>query len=507
MAKTITQLPPATTVTATTVLPADNAAATATEKVTVAQIVGLAPVQAVAGRTGNVALAVADISGLQTALDGKQPAGSYLTAVPDGSVTDAKVAAPGLSGAAINWVAIVEWQPNTSYAKGALVSFQGVAYRRSSAGMSGPTFATSDWQQVTPSEFPASRITSGTLDVERIPSLPASLIGSGTVAAARLGSGTANSATFLRGDGAWSEVSTVYDFTRTTKPSDASGSTPGPYTWTIPATARRIKIITVSGGGGGGSGRRGADATLCGGGGGGGSGDVKWTEVFVSELASTTLHISIAPGGAGAAAVTTDNTNGLQGGTSGSGTAVRYDNASGDGLLQHDSWGWLGSGGTSTAGGGGGNSAWDHFAPGQHVPGGAGGNGTTAAGNSGASTNFGSGSPTGGGGGGGLSAGNATQSGGWSAAPYRAAGAGRMALGGIAGQEGANGGTGFAAFFGMVGGGGGGGGSSTTANGGNGGNGGFPGGGGGGGGASRNGFNSGAGGNGAAGMARIIVYY
>lgn len=77
MAKTITQLPPASTVTATTVLPADNAAATATEKVTVAQIVGLAPVQAVAGRTGNVALAVADIGGLQTALDGKATAGAH----------------------------------------------------------------------------------------------------------------------------------------------------------------------------------------------------------------------------------------------------------------------------------------------------------------------------------------------------------------------------------------------------------------------------------------------
>lgn len=71
MAKTITQLPPATTVTATTVLPADNAAATATEKVTVAQIVALAPVQAVAGRTGNVALTVADVSGAVASTDSR----------------------------------------------------------------------------------------------------------------------------------------------------------------------------------------------------------------------------------------------------------------------------------------------------------------------------------------------------------------------------------------------------------------------------------------------------
>jgi hypothetical protein len=60
------------------------------------------------------------------------------------------VAAPGLSGAAINWVAIVEWQPNTSYAKGALVAFRGAAYRRSAAGSSGPSFVLADWQQVTP---------------------------------------------------------------------------------------------------------------------------------------------------------------------------------------------------------------------------------------------------------------------------------------------------------------------------------------------------------------------
>jgi hypothetical protein len=43
-------------------------------------IVEIGPVRSVAGRTGAVALAIADVSSLQTALDGKQAAGSYAAA-------------------------------------------------------------------------------------------------------------------------------------------------------------------------------------------------------------------------------------------------------------------------------------------------------------------------------------------------------------------------------------------------------------------------------------------
>ena len=61
MSKTITQLPVAAAVTPNAVLAADNAAGTATEKVTIAQIIALAPVQSVASRTGAVALTAADV--------------------------------------------------------------------------------------------------------------------------------------------------------------------------------------------------------------------------------------------------------------------------------------------------------------------------------------------------------------------------------------------------------------------------------------------------------------
>ena len=86
----------------------------------------------------------------------------------DGSVTDAKIASAGLSTSSLNWAAIQPWAANTAYAKGDLVSFAGIAYRRSAAGTSGATFNTANWQQITPSAFVASQIASGTLDNARL---------------------------------------------------------------------------------------------------------------------------------------------------------------------------------------------------------------------------------------------------------------------------------------------------------------------------------------------------
>ena len=72
-------------------------------------------------------------------------------------------------------------------------------------------------------------------------SIAAPLINSGTVAAARLGSGTANSTTFLRGDQTWSTgglgFSNMQVFT-------------SPGTFTTPPSTTKVKV-TVTGGGGG----------------------------------------------------------------------------------------------------------------------------------------------------------------------------------------------------------------------------------------------------------------
>jgi hypothetical protein len=52
-----------------------------TKKISAAYLSTLAPVQSVAGKAGNVSLEINDISGLQTALNGKQAAGNYIKLV------------------------------------------------------------------------------------------------------------------------------------------------------------------------------------------------------------------------------------------------------------------------------------------------------------------------------------------------------------------------------------------------------------------------------------------
>lgn len=148
--KTISQLPAAASAESLAVVAADNAAATVTQKVTLGQIASLAagsaPVQSVAGRTGAVTLAVADVSNAVATSDARLSDSRTPTA---GSVTDASITPGGLAASTVNWNSITAWQPSTAYAKGDLVHYLGIAYRRTTAGSSGPTFNAAAWTQVT----------------------------------------------------------------------------------------------------------------------------------------------------------------------------------------------------------------------------------------------------------------------------------------------------------------------------------------------------------------------
>jgi hypothetical protein len=105
---------------------------------------------------------------------------------------------------------------------------------------------------------------------------------------------------------------TVFEFTRTTKPASATGSS-GSYTWSLPAGAALVEVLMIGGGGGGGSGRRGANGSNRFGGGGGGSGGVVHT-TFAAPLVTTAISVVVGAGGAGGAAVSADDTSGNTGG-------------------------------------------------------------------------------------------------------------------------------------------------------------------------------------------------
>lgn len=260
--------------------------------------------------------------------------------------------------------------------------------------------------------------------------------------------------------------------------------------WTPDLTAKKYTLMLVGGGGGGGSGRQGMSPLNFGGNGGEGGAYTEF-DVFPSEV-SGAFDIVVGTGGAGGAAVSTNDTDGN------------------NGIAGNPSFIWKSVSTTylAVAGGGrggdGGTSAFPTQVYNRAIgtfDGGAGAVGGTygyppldadeigrAAG--------------GGGGGGGHDILN-TQAGSRGAIPICRPGT--QATAGAAG--GGNGTNGTAPFFPLgPGGGGSGGGSSTFSIGGSGGD-GSNGGGGGGGGASTNGFNSGNGGNGGTGWVRIITYY
>ena len=148
----------------------------------------------------------------------------------------------------------------------------------------------------------------------------ASNISTGTLGTARLGSGTADSSVFLRGDQSWAAagggLNSVQTFT-------SSG------TWTRPSGITKV-IMEVQGAGGGGSGNDGTGYKCTGGGGGG------YARKFldVSSISTSTITVGsggsagsgASNGGAGGASSWADGTNTITGNGGNGGVATPSDN-------------------------------------------------------------------------------------------------------------------------------------------------------------------------------------
>jgi hypothetical protein len=279
-------------------------------------------------------------------------------------------------------------------------------------------------------------------------------------------------------------------------------TTPGTYTYTIPAGATSLVVRAWGAGGGGGAGARNATNAIRTGGGGGGPGGYAEFLLRVASLGAT-IQVVVAPGGVGGSLNTTNASVGAGGGINATRTLVA-------GLAVAN--GGPGTGGliaAATANGGSAGPITDYISQVGNNPG---GNGTTTAGTgSGTLGSWALPWDTGGGGGGGAAANfTTTRNGGGggsrvSANVNNSNGNDTFISGGAGGVPGVSlptAGQTYSTLYGGMGGGGGG--YQTNQPGQNGAAGGQPGGGGGGGGAADNGFNGGSGGNGGAGM--VIIF-
>lgn len=258
--------------------------------------------------------------------------------------------------------------------------------------------------------------------------------------------------------------------------------TPGSYTWTKAAGAKRCMVACVGGGSGGGSGSKGAAGTVRVAGASGGGGGVSVFDFHADNLPAT-VSIVVGAAGVGATAVTVNSTAGANGGSGAASTFGTFLKAFGGTQI---------SAGQGLTGGGNNGVSAD----------GSGGNGNF--GN--ALNGIGAGS---GGSGGGVTAGNSpSYSGGVNSSSFFIQSATDTGGGQTAPSTNGVQGTDRAAGDWRGGWGGSGGGGSVTVNGGTGGKGGTPGGGGGGGGSAQDSIaNSGAGGNGGDGRIVVVTYF
>jgi len=429
--------------------------------------------------------AISDTTGLQTALDGKQPLDSDLTSIAALTTTSYGRGQLTLADAAAG---------RTYYGLGTIATQAASSVAITGGSITGITDITVADGGTGASTASGARTNLGLVigtDVQAFDadlSAIAALTGTNTIyyrsaantwTAVTIGANLTFTGGTLAasGGGGGGATSTIQTFT-------ASG------TYTKPAGVKNLYIVAIGGGAGGGSGRRGATSTARSGGGGGGGGG--WSDRTIdASLIGATETITIGAAGVGGAAITADDTNGsvgTSGGNTSFGTFVMA-----NGGTAHPTAAAVAALSTTTALGGIGGTI-----------GGVGG-GTSVTGSAVVPVRPFGVAPGGGGGGGSFSSGNNRQNG---------AAGGDSGTGTTAGSNGsytlgAAGGNGVPSLVGDTasGGGGGGGSNIAAAQGLDGGNGGFPGGGGGGGGASLNGNLSGKGGDGGAGYVIVFETY